>query len=135
MVDAKKRANSWAWVGLALSAVGGISYFLLMNIPWIRSTALPNTILAVAGLVFSVIALARKRTWVTICAGTLSLMISGGFLASVHVLMRLPADQHVVAVGKTAPDFAIPNQYGRTVQLSALRGRGPILLVFYRGHW
>jgi len=33
-----------------------------------------------------------------------------------------------------APDFALPNQAGKTVRLSGLRG-APVLLVFYRGHW
>jgi AhpC/TSA family len=135
MVDARQRANSWAWIGLLMSAVGGVTYFLLMSVPWIRSTALPNTILAVAGLAFSVIALARKRTWVTICAGTLSILLSIGFLGSVHILMRLPADEGTVAVGHDAPDFNIPNQYGQTIQLSSYEGKGPVLLVFYRGHW
>lgn len=135
MISARARANRWAWIGLAMSAVGGVSYFLLIGVPWIRSTALPNTILAVSGLVFSLIALVRKRTWVTIGAGTLSTLLSVGFLVSIFVLMRLPSDAHVVAIGKEAPDFAIPNQYGQTVRLSSFKGKGPVLLVFYRGHW
>ena len=135
MIDAKKRANSWAWIGLLMSAVGGISYFLLIGVPWIRSTALPNTILAVAGLLFSIIAVARKRTLVTIGAGTLSGLLSLGFLVSVHVLMRLPTSGDVIAVSQDARDFALPNQYGETVQLSSYEGKGPVLLVFYRGHW
>lgn len=135
MSETRNRANHWAWIGLAMSAVGGISYFLLIGVPWIRSSALPNTILVVVGLVFSIIALARKRTWVTVCAGTLSLLLSVGFLGSIYVLMRLPADQHVIAVGRDAPDFSIPNQFGRTVQLSSFEGKGPVLLVFYRGFW
>jgi len=118
-----------------MSATGGISYFLLIGVPWIRSEALPNTILAVAGLTFSLIAIVRKRTWITLGAGTLSALLSVGFLSSVFVLMRLPADQHVVAVGRDAPDFALPNQLGRTIQLSSYKGKGPVLLVFYRGHW
>jgi thioredoxin-dependent peroxiredoxin len=33
-------------------------------------------------------------------------------------------------VGEEAPDFALPDQHGREVRLSALRGR-PVLLYFY----
>lgn len=135
MSKARRRANRWAWIGLAMSAIGGISYFLLISVPWIRSTALPNIILAVSGIAFSVIAIAQKRTWITIGAGTLSLLLSAGFLTSFFVLMKLPSDAHVIAVGKDAPDFAIPNQYGRTAQLSSFEGKGPVLLVFYRGYW
>ncbi len=135
MIDARKRANSWAWIGLLMSAVGGISYYALISVPWIRSTALPNTILAVAGLLFSIIAFARKRTKTTILAGALSGLLSIGFLLSVHVLMRLPAPYGIVAVGQDANDFSIPNQYGQRIQLSSYEGKGPVLLVFYRGHW
>lgn len=37
----------------------------------------------------------------------------------------------VVAVGDEAPDFAVRDQHGETVQLSALRGQKAALVVFY----
>ena len=40
-----------------------------------------------------------------------------------------------VPVGETAPDFTLADEEGRTVQLSAARGKSPIVLVFYRGYW
>lgn len=38
----------------------------------------------------------------------------------------------VLAVGDSAPDFALPGTGGRTYRLSELRGR-PVVLVFYPG--
>lgn len=38
-------------------------------------------------------------------------------------------------VGTPAPDFALPNAFGRSVRLSELTARGPVVLVFYRGAW
>jgi len=38
-------------------------------------------------------------------------------------------------VGVTAPDFTLPDQHGRPVSLAALRARGPVVAVFYRGAW
>jgi cytochrome oxidase Cu insertion factor (SCO1/SenC/PrrC family) len=40
-----------------------------------------------------------------------------------------------VAVGETAPDFTLEDQDGRKRALSAERGKRPVVLVFYRGHW
>lgn len=128
-------ANKFAWIGLLLSAVGGISYFLMLDVPWIRSAAIPNTVLTVAGLVLTVAALVKRRSRVTIIAGLVSIFFSIGFLSSFYVMMKLPAAQATVAVGNDAPDFELPNQDGEPVRLSSFEGNGPVLLVFYRGHW
>jgi peroxiredoxin Q/BCP len=36
----------------------------------------------------------------------------------------------MIQPGDTAPDFALPNDAGETIRLSALRGR-PVVLFFY----
>lgn len=46
----------------------------------------------------------------------------------------LPKPQIPSAEGKEAPDFSLPDQDGREVQLSSLRGRR-VVLIFYRGYW
>src|ERR1700748_3810609 len=38
-------------------------------------------------------------------------------------------------VGDQAPDFALPDQRGGEVLLSALLRKGPVVLIFYRGEW
>jgi len=40
-----------------------------------------------------------------------------------------------VPAGETAPNFTLADEEGRTVQLSAARGKSPVVLVFYRGYW
>lgn len=40
-----------------------------------------------------------------------------------------------VAVGDIAPDFSLEDQDGRRHALAALRGKQPVVLVFYRGYW
>lgn len=37
-------------------------------------------------------------------------------------------------IGKEAPVFTLTDQHGKTVTLSAARGR-KVVLVFYRGYW
>lgn len=38
-------------------------------------------------------------------------------------------------VGENAPDFSLPNAFGKQVQLSDLLAEGPVVLTFYRGAW
>ena len=37
--------------------------------------------------------------------------------------------------GSEAPEFALPNARGRTVKLSELLAKGPVVAAFYRGAW
>lgn len=38
-------------------------------------------------------------------------------------------------VGEKAPDFALPNAFGKDVRLQDLLSDGPVVLTFYRGAW
>lgn len=40
-----------------------------------------------------------------------------------------------VAAGEVAPDFTLEDQNGNKVTLSDVRGKSPVILVFYRGYW
>jgi hypothetical protein len=46
-----------------------------------------------------------------------------------------PADTGRVAVGDTAPDFALAAYDAGIVTLSEFRGKKDVILVFYRGWW
>lgn len=122
-------------MGLATTLVGGVSYWFLLNVPFIRNTALPNVALVVIGMGLAVWGVIQKRGWMTITSLVLSLLVGGGLMAALFVLMRLPAPEQVATTIETIPDFTMPNQEGRGVGSADFRGRGPLLLVFYRGHW
>lgn len=69
-----------------------------------------------------------------------SIVMFGTFLF--HPTQRLSARQNAashrttpIEVGQKAPDFSLQDQDGKTVKLSALRGKSPAVLVFYRGSW
>ena len=46
-------------------------------------------------------------------------------------LAKLPA----TALPERAVDFTLPDQDGHPVTLAAELAKGPVLLVFFRGHW
>ena len=122
-------------IGLALVVVAWLSYFLLLRNAWIRATAIPNLVVMFLGTALGIFAAAqaeeRSATWMA--AGDVLLTLL--FLTLLFVWFRLPAPQSTADTDGPAPDFTLPNQDGEPVTLSTFRGRGPVLLVFYRGHW
>lgn len=40
-----------------------------------------------------------------------------------------------VAIGEAAPDFKLEDQNHHKITLSEVRGKSPVVLVFYRGYW
>jgi len=42
---------------------------------------------------------------------------------------------NVVAIGDTAPNFALPDVHGRVIALPEALHSGPLILAFYRGGW
>jgi len=40
-----------------------------------------------------------------------------------------------LTIGDKVPDFVVPRAAGGQVSLANLRQRGPVVIVFYRGHW
>lgn len=57
------------------------------------------------------------------------------FAKGTQDLMQSGIANQSVKQGDKAPDFALPNVNGETVQLSQLLAKGPVVLIFYRGGW
>jgi len=124
-----------AWAGLALSVLGGISYFAVIGGLLMRANAVPFAIVTGIGLLLTTVAVVQRRSKLTIATAIPSYLVGVGFLLSVFVLMKLPPAQQELAVGNTPPPLTLPDQDGQPVSLADFRGKGPVLLVFYRGHW
>jgi peroxiredoxin len=45
------------------------------------------------------------------------------------------SEDSMIDVGQPAPEFALQDQFGRTIALEALRGKRHALLVFYPLDW
>lgn len=66
------------------------------------------------------------------------LVLGAALLFASSVLLgcpRIETRTPPVATLAQAPDFSLPDESGKPVSLTELRRRGPVLLVFYRGHW
>lgn len=64
-----------------------------------------------------------------------SLSCAGGGGPSQLASDKLSLRSSPVQVGEAAPDFTLGDQNDRKVTLSSARGKTPVVLVFYRGHW
>ena len=61
--------------------------------------------------------------------------VLSGFAAAADRLDALDFAGRAPQIGDQAPDFALPDQHGEAVYLSALLRGGPAVLIFYRGEW
>jgi peroxiredoxin len=58
-----------------------------------------------------------------------------GFAAAAQRLDAIDFAARAPKPGDEAPEFALPDQRGDEVWLSALLRSGPVVLIFYRGEW
>lgn len=131
--DAACVSPAWAWGGLVLTLLGPFVYGAAMGYPMLRATGLPAWLLMGAGLAMCVqtARLAHRRTpWVL--AGVSGALL-GLFVYAFFFMAALPESK--AAEVKRAPDFTLNDHAGRPFHLSEELTKGPILLVFYRGHW
>jgi peroxiredoxin len=54
---------------------------------------------------------------------------------SIDTLKASGIAERAAHVGQLAPDFTLPDAYGKQVSLSSLLQKGPVVLCFYRGSW
>lgn len=120
-----------AWL-LIIASIAG--YFWLIDVPWIRSSAGPVWVaLAVAtGLAaYCWPRDTRKRT--RIAAGAI-LAFAAFAIWAFFVAARLPSVS-APALGQSAPDAEFVAVDGQKSTITEAVQEGPLLLVFYRGHW
>ena len=54
---------------------------------------------------------------------------------SIEELFASGIEQHILPIGATAPEFALPDFSGRSVRSADLLALGPVVLNFFRGRW
>jgi hypothetical protein len=113
---------------------GGVSYVALLDVPFLRSTGLLAFLVMGLGTALSVVALAKARgPWTWAVAGA-NVLMTVTFTYYFFVFAVLPEVQGLPRLTQ-APDFAVRDHSGATVRLNDALASGPVLLVFFRGHW
>jgi hypothetical protein len=159
-----KRSWNWAvWTGALLVFLGVISYPLFfVRFPALRDFPWANLPIIALGLVLLALGLARAfrhpDLWrgkifgsiLAVLAVAFSLFfVYGIFIGARHVL---PPSSGAPQVGRTAPDFTLPDSQNHPVNLTAAlnspftsesttradKSAAPaagVILIFYRGYW
>jgi hypothetical protein len=120
---------------VALGAI--VAYASLLRVPLVRNHPEGYVVAFAAATVLAGLAViqARHRRWPAWLALAFSgLLLTGGAWFD-FVVARVPVTPSVLRVGERPPDFQLPDASGRPVTLSDYRGKKPVVLVFYRGHW
>ncbi len=121
--------------GLVLAVGGFASYFALLADATVRATAWPTFTMLSVGAALGVAAVRRRRRWWTVALGTADVGAAVLFVYLFFIEFSLPVAAAKPAAADPAPTFSLPDEHGTPVALADFRGRGPVLLVFYRGHW
>ena len=122
-----------ALLSLVALALAPLSYLLLIDQPFLRSSALSAWLLIAAAVVLALSAARRdRRAWVRAVA-VFQLAAVPFSLWAFFIASKLPATNAELLA--RAPDFTLLDQDGNPVTLSTELASGPVLLVFYRGHW
>lgn len=130
--------TSGGWLALVgvVVALGGIGgYAALLRVPAVRNHPELYVVACTLGTLLTLLALRRSHRWPVWTALGVTVLLLIGTAAFDFVLARVPGGAPAVRVGERPPDFTLPDAAGRPVSLAELRGKKPVIIVFYRGHW
>jgi peptidoglycan/LPS O-acetylase OafA/YrhL len=126
----------WSLLGLLIAVASFGSYLVFIDNHWIRSWGIPSVLGLLLGSAICCYALTRRPRWAGTVASLLSVPATAFFIFMMY-FMTLPA-----VTGPTDDDLAlaslatpIQDHRGKTVRLADYAGKGPLLLVFFRGRW
>lgn len=129
-----RRAGGQAVIATLLTLGGPIAYILLLDNARMRASGAPAFGLMAAGAALGLGAILHDKRWRIRLPGMFNIVLLSGFIYAFFWAAALPAPD-VVTIGEPAPEFVLPDQHGSPVMLAEYRDAGPVLLVFYRGHW
>lgn len=125
------RRLALAIAGFVLVVAAPFIYGALIANPVTARTGWPMFAAMLAGIALAVLAARRDARRRTRAVAVFSALVALGWTWLFFGGMRVPAATPLVR----APDFTLADPSGRSVTLSQVTARGPVLLVFYRGFW
>ncbi|MHC5110105.1 MAG: hypothetical protein ACYTHJ_09525 [Planctomycetota bacterium] len=129
-----RKGRLLAYAGLVQVIAGPIVYYSFQDHHLLRSTGILAWLLMGDGILMAVVGAATSRTRSARIIAGCCVTLTALFALMFFPFSRLPQATDTKAL-TSAPDVTLANHEGQPVTLSALWKQGPLLLVFYRGHW
>ncbi|MFN7967596.1 MAG: hypothetical protein U0V87_18125 [Acidobacteriota bacterium] len=126
--------REYAIAGLFLSLGSFLVYLALIENVWQHETGAYALAYAAFGALGGLIGIIGSKRWSPRIIGLLAVLVSLAFVYVFFPASKIP-DLAGIAVGESAPPFSLVDQRGAETSLTDALKRGPVLLVFYRGHW
>jgi len=120
--------------GLISTLLGPVLYVVLLDQPFLRRTGLIAWLLMADGIIASFVGLliCRRRATAILSASCVALALA--FSGVFFILGSVPGASSAAAIERM-PYFELPDQDGHPIKLRDALARGPVHLVFFRGHW
>ncbi|GMV80228.1 MAG: hypothetical protein AMXMBFR7_14120 [Planctomycetota bacterium] len=127
----------YAMAGAALGFLGWAAYLPVLRVPAWRKSMWPVWSLTLLGAALGGGAwlAASERSAALHLAAAAALGECALWALLFFTSMRVPARSGRPAAGQPFPPLAVLSEHGETLHTEAWRGRGPLLLVFFRGFW
>ncbi len=122
-----------ALASLVALVLAPLSWYWTIDQPFLRSSGATAWVLLALALGLSLSAAVADRRWWVRGVAVVQVLAAALFVYAFFGFARLPATRAEELA--RAPDFTLPDHLGRPVSLAETLARGPVLLVFYRGHW
>jgi hypothetical protein len=123
--------NVLSVASLAAAVIAWISYMPVAKIPGVRRTMWPTWAIFVISMWLALAAFATKPDAYAIAG----LALFGLFIVSFFLFLKLPGGAGRPQAGQTIPHFEVKAENGQTLSADDYTGKGPLLLVFFRGFW
>lgn len=143
-IDVNRKWNWPLWVGFVVAVGGLFSYQFLIQFPSTRDFPWATLLLFGIGATLLLVGLfrafGRPQLYRGKVFGSIFLAISVLLFAffsymTFYVLRQVPLSAQAPRVGEKGPEFALPDQNGKSIALADLLSPNGAVLIFYRGYW